>query len=117
MTLFLSSYEYVEFEMAREIRNFRKEKINNRNTLVIEIDKPIIGQKYGFFDKDIYTLYLINRVDENSFDRLDSFPIDVYVLISKNPEVIIPKNLSEMQNIAWACLYNSKKDAIKHKIK
>lgn len=116
MILYLSSYDYTEFEVPRRILNYQKRKIDNRNVLSVEIDEPVIGQKYGFGGIDINTLYLINRVDENAFEKLDSFPIDVHVCIPKRPQDHTPASLSDMQNIAWASLYDNKEDAEKHKI-
>lgn len=116
MKLYLSSYEYESFEIPREILHFRKETIDNRNALVVEVDKPIIGQKYGLLGNDIQTLYLVNRVNENAFDKLDSFPIDVHVLIPKSSENHVPTTIADMQNIAWACLYDNEEDAKNHKI-
>lgn len=117
MKLYLSSYEYDSFEIPREILQFRKETIDNRSKLVVEVDKPIIGQKYGLLGYDIQTLYLVNKVNEHAFDKFDSFPIDVHVLIPKNSEKLIPTSLSDMQSIAWACLYDNEEDAKNHKIK
>lgn len=117
MKLYISSYEYKEFDIPRKIHHFIKGKIDNRNALIVDVDIPIIGQSYELFDYDIQTLYLINRVNENSFDKLDSFPIDVHVLIPKSHKNLAPKALSEMQNIAWACLYDNEEDAQNHKIK
>lgn len=117
MKLYLSSYEYEEFEIPREISDFKKETIDGRCVLVVKTNKPIIGQKYGLLDNDIQTFYLINRVNEHSFDKFDSFPIDVHVLIPKDSKNLATKFLSEMQNIGWACLYDNEPDAKKHKIK
>jgi len=115
MKLFLSSYEYETFENPREILLFRKEIIDNRNILVVEVDRPIIGQKYGLLDNDIQTLYLVNRINEDAFDKFNLFPIDVHVLIPKSINKLKPSSLSDMQNIAWACLYDNEKDARDHK--
>ena len=68
MKLYLSSYEYESFEIPREILEFRKETIDNRNILVVNVDKPIIGQKYGLLGIDIQTLYLV-RANELAFDK------------------------------------------------
>ncbi|MDP4175927.1 MAG: hypothetical protein Q8933_18260 [Bacteroidota bacterium] len=116
MVLYLSSYEYQEFEVPRRILNYQKGKINNRNVLSVEIDEPVIGQEYGFGGIDIYTLYLVNRFDENAFDNFDSFPIDVHVFIPKSPKDHVPTSLSDMQNIAWACLYDNEEDAKTHRV-
>ena len=49
-------------------------------------------------------------------EHLDKFPIHVYILISKTPGNIYPSSLSELENIAWACLYDNEEDARNHKI-
>jgi hypothetical protein len=116
MTLYISSYEYEDFAIPQRILDYRKTKIDDRNCLIIEVDKPLIGQKYGLLDSNIDTFYLVNRVDENAFDTLNKFPIDVYVLIAKTAKIINPISLSELQNIAWACLYDNEADAQKHRI-
>lgn len=116
MTLYLSSSEDITFEIPRKILRFRKEIFDGRNTLIVEIDNPVIGQQYGLGGKDISTLYLVNRFDEQAFDKLNSFPIYVYVSIPKSPSIIDPTSLHDLQNIAWASLYNNEKDAWQHKI-
>jgi hypothetical protein len=116
MKLFLSSYEYEDFATPRSVLQYRKTKIDDRNCLVVEVDKPLIGQKYGFLDCDVNTFYLVNRIDDSAFDTLNKFPIDVYVLIAKTPQIVNPISLTELQNIAWACLYDNEIDAFEHRI-
>jgi hypothetical protein len=116
MELFISSYEYEDFAIPRRILHYQKTKIDDRNCLIIEVCKPLIGQKYGLYSCAINMFYLINRVDEYSFDKLNKFPIDVYVLVVKTPDIINAVSLSELQNIAWACLYDNETDAYKHRI-
>lgn len=116
MKLYLSSYEYNDFEIPRKVLQYQKTKLNDRNALIIEVDKPLIGQKYGLLVKGVTKFYLINRVNEDAFEKLNKFPIDVHVLIVKSPETVNPSSLSELQNIAWACLYDNEKDAISHRL-
>lgn len=116
MELYLSSYEYNDFEIPRKVTHFQKTKLSDRNVLIVEVDQPLIGQKYGLLGNDITKFYLVNRVDENAFEKLNKFPIDVHVLIIGNSEIVYPSSLEELQNIAWACLYDNKKDAKKHRI-
>jgi len=52
MKLYLSSYEYNDFEIPRKVLQYQKIKLDDRNALVIEVDKPLIGQKYGLLNKD-----------------------------------------------------------------
>ncbi len=116
MKIYLSSYEYDDFVLPKVVLQYQKAIIDGRNVLIVEVDRPLIGQKYNLLDEEIAKFYLINRVDENAFNKLDNFPIDVHVLIKKRKEIINPHSLSELQNIAWACLYNNLKDAEEHKI-
>jgi hypothetical protein len=116
MKLYISSYEYKEFEIPREVLHYQKINLDKRNVLIVEVDQPLIGQKYGLLGDDITKFYLVNRVDENAFDKLNKFPIDVHILIVKNPKTINPTSIMELQNIAWACLYDNKKDAINHRV-
>ncbi len=85
--------------------------IDNQKVLKVKINKPLIGQKYNLNDFDPDALYLINRYDENAFDKLDVFPIHVYVLIPKTYTKRIPSALNDLQNIAWAMLYDNIIDA------
>ena len=118
--LYISSYEYDDFAIPRRVLHYRKTTIQCtdcfRNCLVIETDNPLIGQKYGLQDHYVNTFYLINRVDEYAFDNLDEFPIFVYVTIVKTAECTNPVSLSELQNIAWACLYDNETDAYEHRV-
>ena len=116
MKVYLSSYDYYSFQEPRQILHYQKIKVGNRNTLIVEVDRPLIGQKYGWEGNVITTFYLVNRVDENAFDKLDKFPIEVHVTATKTHKAATPTSLSELQNIAWACLYDNEQDAIEHKI-
>ena len=118
--LYLSSYEYDTFAIPRRVLHYRKTTIQCtnciRNCLVIETDNPLSGQVYGLQNHTVNTFYLVNRVDEYAFDTLDKFPIDVHVLIVKTTEQLNPTSLSELQNIAWACLYDNETDAYEHRV-
>jgi hypothetical protein len=115
MTMYISSYDYFSFHLPRKILNYNKILIDDRNVLVVDVDPPVLGQQYGF-TIDISTLYLIKRFDENAFNELDKFPIDVYVLILKDDRKLVPSSLADLRNIVWACLYDSEEDALSHKI-
>lgn len=115
MKLYLSSYEYLDFDIPREILDYRKVVIGNRHCLLVSVDNPVIGQKYGL-TQDVNELYLINRFDEMAFDRLREFPIDVYVLIAKNSSIEI-SSINDLENIAWACIYDDLQDARQHKLR
>lgn len=116
MNLYLSSYEYSDFEITRKVLKYQKIMLDDRNVLVVQVDKHLIGQKYGLLNNNVSKFYLVNRVDENAFNKLDKFPIDVFVLIVKSFNTVNPSSLSELQNIAWACLYDNEADAKSHKL-
>lgn len=114
MKLYISSYEYQDFDKPRKIIRYQKTELSSRNTLIVEVEEPLIGQKYGLLDYDVTTFYLINRVNEHAFDHLNRFPIDVYVLIIKNNMDRHIVSLDQLQNIAWACLYDNLHDTLVH---
>lgn len=116
MKLYLSSYEYKDFEIPKEITHFHRMVLEDRSVLIVEVKQPLVGQKYGLLNNDITSFYLVNRVDENAFEKLDRFPIDVHILIIKENITINPSSFKELQNVAWGCLYDNEKDAIEHRI-
>lgn len=115
MKLYLSSYEYPDFDIPREILEYRKIVIGDRHCLSVSVDNPVLGQKYGS-TQDVNELYLINRFDETAFDRLRGFPIEVYVLIARNPSIEV-SSIDDLENIAWACIYDDPQDARQHKLR
>ena len=115
MKLYISSIEYKDFSFPNEIISFEKIKLSKRNVLKAHIEIPLIGQKYGLLGFNVTTLYLVNRFDELAFEKLNQFPIDVHIFIIKDIKAISPKSLDDLQNIAWGCLYNNKKDASYYK--
>jgi hypothetical protein len=116
MTLYLSSYEYPDFDIPRTVNHFERMQLDGREVLAIEVEQPLIGQKYGWFDKDITTFYLVNRFEEGAFERLQQFPIDVQVYVMKSSTTILPHSLDELQQIAWACLNNNEGEARDHRM-
>jgi hypothetical protein len=116
MILYLSSYEYNDFASPRKILKHNKTVIDKKNVLIVDVDTPIIGQKYGLAGNDLIKLYLVNRVDESAFIKLEKFPIDVHILIPKSVENLEPSSMSQLQNIAWGCIYDNEIDARNHRI-
>lgn len=116
MKLYLSSYDYKDFEKPRKVIRFQKIILCGRSVLEIDVRDSLIGQKYGLSDMDISKFYLIDRFDENSFEELNKFPIEVHVLIKKEFKDLTVNSLDQLQNIAWAILYDNKKDATEKRI-
>jgi hypothetical protein len=111
MKLYLSSYEYDEFSLPKEILTYEPQVINNRNCLVVTLKEPIVGNKYGF-NHDLFKFILVDRFDDEHLKRLKGFPIDVHVFVYEEEK----KTWEEMKNIAWACLYDNLQEAKEHKI-
>jgi hypothetical protein len=116
MTLYLLSYEYPDFDIPRTVNHFERMQLDGREVLVIEVEQPLIGQKYGWFDKDITTFYLVNRFEEGAFERLQQFPIEVQVYVMKSSTATLPHSLDELQQIAWACLFDHEGEARNHRM-
>lgn len=114
MDLFLTSDDYSDFQSLRKIQSYHKTRLDDRDVLVVKVDIPIIGQKYGLGDYDPDTLYLLDKYDEPLLTRLSQFPINVYVTIVKERNST-PSSLSDLNNIAWASLYDNYNDAKKRK--
>jgi hypothetical protein len=114
MQLYISSYEYSDLSTPNRIVKYFRTNIENRKVLIVDIENPINGQKYGLLDQPISQLFLVNRFNEHSFEKLNKFPIDVHVFISLRKDV---KNIqfSNLEHVAWATLYNNIKDAKSHK--
>jgi len=91
-------------------------RVRYRKCLIVEVDRPVLGQenvKYGLTHcRDVNTLYLVNRHDENAFDKLNKFPIHVHVCIKNSVENSNITSLSELFHLAWACLYDNEDDAM-----
>jgi hypothetical protein len=117
MDLFLTSDEYRDFSIIRKVIYYEKMVIDNRNVLKIIVNEPLIGQNYGLgaYDPDVF--YLINRHDEDAFDKLNVFPIAVHVLIIKSYTKLAPSSLDDLQHIAWACLYDNEARAYEDQVK
>lgn len=106
--LYLSSTDTIDFEIPRRITELRHLVIDERPVLEVRLDRPVC-----IFDQEpseIVTdrLYLTNRHvgGEEKIERLDTFPIEVYVLTPKH-STADPTQLDDLRNIAWATLYDA----------
>jgi hypothetical protein len=116
MNLYLSSDEYEDFKRVKEILQYQKIDIEHRSFMMAKIDIPLIGQKYGWGDKDIKTIYLTNRFEGDSIEKINRFPFYVHVLIPKVSDSFGISSFSDLISIAWACIYDRKEDAINYRI-
>lgn len=111
MNLFLMSDDYLDFKIIRNVLKYEHIKIDNLGVLKIETHIPIIGQSYNLGDFDPNVFYLTNRYNNNYLDKLKQFPIAVRVYIVKDKQMTSPLTFNDLQQIAWASLYDNQIDA------
>ena len=116
--IYLSSYEYDSFAVPRRILNFKWGAIENRDCLVAEVDLPINGELYGLPNRQITSLYILNRFEQDleAFRNLNPLPIEVHILIRKSDEVIGGDTaFDQFKHIVWATIYDKLDDAKQRK--
>lgn len=111
MNLFLMSDDYLDFKIIRNVLKYEHIKIDNLGVLKIETHIPIIGQSYNLGDFDPNVFYLTNRYNNNYLDKLKQFLIAVRVYIVKDKQMTSPLTFNDLQQIAWASLYDNQIDA------
>jgi len=117
MSFYISSTDYYEFEEPRKIIKYEKHVLNGLHCLIAWIDPPVLGQNYGWGERNIDKVILVPRFEEDALQQLKDFPIEVHVFVPadlSNPEQVRP--WKEMKNIGWVRLYKRFQDARQHKI-
>jgi hypothetical protein len=84
--------------------------------LLIRIDPPLIGQKYGLGEHDIDLVLIATRHLGETLFPIDSWPVYVHVA---RPLVDVPEkhdklSTDQYESVAWAELYPTE-DAAKRK--
>ena len=112
----LASSEGYNLESPRKCWKIKQLKTPTRNDLLlIRIDPPLIGQKYGIGESDIEYLIVATRHKGSSLFHITEWPVYVHVarLLVDLPIDKIDLQKTDYETIAWAELYRSEKDAIK----
>lgn len=109
MNLYLMSLDYYDFQTIRKVLEYRYITIDGIQVLKIRTDLSIIGQKYGLGDYNPDVFYLTNKYNNDNLIHLTGFPIAVVVHITMSVNKN-PIHFSDLQNIAWAELYNNISD-------
>lgn len=115
---YLSSLESRTFEPVRECRFTRLLRFTTDKPLVeADITPPVIGQPYGWGDRDISTVVLTPRHEGSTIDPISDFPLFVHIAIPHNADARIesPVDVSALQVIAWGELYRTAEDAEQHR--
>lgn len=105
------SYAMAEPRQCWSIKRMATDK--RADILLVKIDPPLIGQKYGLGSKDIDQVLLATRYRGDSLFPVKQWPVFVHVA---RPLIEIPKDRDqlrddEFESVAWAELYPSEQDA------
>ncbi len=89
------------------------ETSKRRNYLLLKIDPPLIGQKYGLGSSDIDKVVVTTRYQGDSLMPVREWPIFVHVgrLLGKNLEDKNQLEDTDFEVIGWAELYRSEEEA------
>ncbi len=111
---YLASTEGYDLEEPRKCWKIRRLSTPDRDDLLlIRIDPPLIGQKYGLGGRDIDRVIVASRHKGHTLFPITEWPVYVHVV---RLLVDLPENRSELQanefeSIAWAELYKTEGDA------
>jgi len=111
---YLASTEGYDLEMPRKCYLLRRLKSLNRDDLLlIKIEPPLIGQKFGLGGQDIHQVIIANRHKIGIVFPITYWPVYVYIarplisLSDRDTEI----QTTDMEVIAWGELYKTEKDA------
>jgi hypothetical protein len=81
--------------------------------MLINIDPPILGQKYGLGDKDIHFVILGTRLEGSTLYPIAKWPVFVYVIRILDEAILSVKKfrVNQVEMIAWGILYQTREDA------
>ena len=111
---YLSSSEGYGLEIPRRCWRVRRISTDSRDDLLLlKIDPPLIGQKYGLGSHDIDLILVATRYDGSSLFPINEWPVFVHVIRSliDNPEQRNKLSHGEFESIAWAEIYRTEEDA------
>ncbi len=111
---FLASSEGYDMEEPRRCRAIRRVRSRHRDDLLlIEIEPPLIGQKYGFGGRDVHQVLVATRHQGASLFPIRRWPVYVHVALCLADDWQDLEFLADNQirSIAWAELYKTEKRA------
>lgn len=112
---YLASTEGYDLEKPRKCWIIKRLKTIDRNDLLlIHIEPPLMGQKYGLGGRDIDCVIVVTRHKRDSLFSDTSWPVDAHIarLLIHLPDDKLELESSDFELIAWAELYKAEKDAI-----
>lgn len=111
---FLASSEGYDMATPRRCWSIKRLATPKRNDLLlVRIDPPLIGQKYGLGGRDIDEVIVATRHQGDSLFPVKQWPAFVHVArpLIENPAERDQLDDAELESIAWAELYRSEEDA------
>ena len=111
---YLASTEGYELDEPRRCWRVKRLKTDSRDDLLlVRIDPPLIGQKYGLGGRDINLVLVAPRQQGGSLFPINEWPLYIHVarLLIENPEDRDALRSDEFESIAWAELYRTEEDA------
>jgi hypothetical protein len=111
--LYLSSGDYTNLQQVRTIRDYSWGSIDDKDSLIVDIDIGIEDPRRSDSKQTITRLHLLPRFIEHQdpFKKLKDFPFYVHVL---TPKIAIHKDRptrDDFYNVAWAELYDNLEEA------
>lgn len=114
---YLSSTEGYGMDIPRSCwRIARMATASRDDLLLLKIDPPLSGHRYGLQCRDIDLVLVATRHEENStLFPITHWPVYVHVarLLVENPELLGRLQEDQFKSIAWAELYRTEEDAQK----
>lgn len=86
---------------------------NRDDLLLIKIEPPLIGQKYGMGGRDVNYVLIAPRHQGASLFPINEWPLYIHVArpLIENPQDRDALCENEFESIAWAELYRTEEDA------
>lgn len=111
---YLASTEGYGMDEPRRCWQIKRLATDGRDDLMlVKIEPPLIGQKYGLGGRDIDFVLVAPRHQGASLFPINEWPLYVHVarLLIENPETRDALLPHEFESIAWAELYLTEDDA------
>src|SRR5438132_10011014 len=81
--------------------------------MLIQINPPLIGQRYGLADKDIVNLVLSSRFEGDSLFPVKQWPCHVYIsrILDEKIEKTLEFTRDQVEIIAWGIMFRALDEA------
>src|SRR5437016_4412381 len=111
---YLASSEGYGLEEPRRCWRLKRLRTDKRDDLLlVKIEPPLPGQKYGLGSHDVYLILVATRHQGAVLFPVNEWPVFVHVArpLIANPELREELREDEFESIAWAELYRTEQDA------